>query len=111
MKLNLETLKQNAKLAKSNERYNIYDLKLEHLVLSLTELHPNQETRGHEHSDVEEVYYFLSGSGKMKLGEEEFEVKKDDIVTIPLGEFHKISNTSGEEELSFLCIFEKYERE
>ena len=107
--MNLKEFKQKSKLVKDNERYRIYDYVMQRIVISLTELKPNQETRGHFHKGIEEVYYFIQGRGRMQLGEKFMEVKEGDIVPIPDGAFHKVFNPSNEE-LKFLCVFEKYER-
>jgi mannose-6-phosphate isomerase-like protein (cupin superfamily) len=107
--MQLEEFKQKAQLVADNERYRIYDLRMERLVLSLTELKPTQATRGHSHKGVEEVYLFIQGQGKMQLGDKKFEVKKGDIVAIPDGMFHRVFNPT-QRFLKFFCVFEKYER-
>jgi len=58
-------------IVKDNETYLLRDNKtLNNLVLSQTILHPAQSTRGHCHAGQEEVYFFVSGSGEMEVGEE-----------------------------------------
>jgi len=106
----LDKFKEVAELVKSTDVYDIHDLKLEHMVVSTTRLHPGKETRGHEHADKEEIYICLEGSGKLQIGEELVPFVKGDLVTIPLGDFHKAFNDS-DSDLVFLCVFEKYERE
>ena len=110
VRTSLDKFKEDAELAKSDETYDIHDLKLEHLTVSTTTLHAGKETRGHEHAEKEEVYLCLEGSGTLQVGEETADFVKGDLVTIPLGAFHKVVNNS-EGELVFLCIFEKYERD
>lgn len=109
MKIPISQFRELAQLAISNERYEVYDLKLEHLTVSITYLHAGKETRGHEHGEVEEVYFCLSGEGKIQVGEETMPFSKDDIITIPMGTFHKVFNPS-QKDLVFMAIFEKYER-
>jgi len=82
-------------------------LKLEHLTVSITELHAGKETRGHKHENVEEVYFCLEGNGEMEVDNERFKFEKGDVVVIPQGAFHRVYNTS-KKELKFLAIFEKY---
>ncbi len=64
-----------------------------------------QETRGHSHIDAGEVYFFVTGTGKMKVGKQEFSVGKGTVTLVPRGEFHKVVN-QGNEELEFVTIFE-----
>ena len=93
-------------IIKSNETYILKDNKtLNNLVLSSTELHPYQSTRGHAHAGQEEVYMFISGSGQMELDEEIFDVKAGDIVLIEDGVFHKVHNRSNTP-LYFVCVFD-----
>lgn len=108
MKVPINEFAKRAKLVKSDDRYEVYDLSMERLVASMTVLHPDKETTGHAHSEAEEIYFFLRGEGKIQLDSEEQEVKKDDLILIPKGCFHKVFN-KGSEDLIFLCIFEKYE--
>ena len=110
MKTSLKEFKDVAELVMSNDVYEVYDLKLDKLVVSVTELHPGKETRGHSHANVEEIYFFLEGEGEMQPGEENFAITKDDLVIVEPGKFHKVFN-KGEANLRFLVIFEKYERE
>ncbi len=56
------------KIAKEDERYVVKDnTSLNNLVLSSTDLKPKMSTSGHSHKGQEEVYYFVSGSGRMEL--------------------------------------------
>jgi mannose-6-phosphate isomerase-like protein (cupin superfamily) len=63
---------------------------------------PGAETEEHYHRASEEIYFFTSGSGRLKLGDEESEVAAGDTVVIPPGTPHKLSNT-GPEPLRLLC--------
>jgi mannose-6-phosphate isomerase-like protein (cupin superfamily) len=95
-------------VVKNNETYLLTDnTELKNLVLSSTRLHANMSTRGHQHEGQEEVYLFISGAGKMQLGEESntFEVRAGDTVLIQDGVFHRVFNTSNAE-LYFICIFD-----
>jgi mannose-6-phosphate isomerase-like protein (cupin superfamily) len=63
---------------------------------------PGTETEEHFHRASEEIYFFTSGSGRMKLGDEESDVSAGDTVVIPAGTPHKLWNT-GTEPLRLLC--------
>lgn len=92
---------------KDNDTYVLKDNRyLKNLVLSATALHPGQATRGHSHAGQEEVYYFVSGAGEMQLGEERFAVSTGDVVLIPDGEFHRVFNENGFDDLYFVCVFD-----
>ena len=56
----------------------------------------------HFHRKSEEIYYFVSGRGRMRLGEEETEVGAGDCVVIPPGTRHKLW-ASDDAELVLLC--------
>jgi len=63
---------------------------------------PGGDTEEHYHRVSEEIYLFTSGSGRMKLGDEEGEVSAGDTVVIPPGTPHRLWNT-GPEPLKLLC--------
>jgi mannose-6-phosphate isomerase-like protein (cupin superfamily) len=63
---------------------------------------PGGDTEEHYHRESEEIYLFTSGSGRMRLGDEEAEVTAGDTVVIPPGTRHKLWNT-GPEPLKLLC--------
>ena len=109
-KLSVETFEKDVPLVKSNDVYNIHDLELEHLTVSMTVLNPGKQTKGHSHEKVDEVYFFTEGKGRMIVGEKEFDIKKGDIVTIPLGAFHRVINNTTSK-LRLIAVFEKYKRE
>jgi len=59
-------------------------------------------TSNHIHRLTEEIYYILSGKGRMHLSKKEFIVGENDAIIIPNGIEHYIENI-GDIELVFLC--------
>jgi len=108
MKVSIDDI--GGEIIRDNDVYMVQDNQLlNNLVLSQTRLKPGKETTGHYHDELEEVYFFNSGHGKMMLGEEVFDVKSGDIVLIPGGVFHKVYNDC-EDILIFTCVFQYYKR-
>jgi len=106
--MNIETYKTKAKLIRSTDVYNVYDLKQPALTLSLTELHPTHNTKGHSH-DSDEVYIFISGDGEIEIGDTKERCEAGQVFVIPRNSFHKVYN-DGTSDLKFWCIFENYDR-
>ncbi len=105
MKIRLDY--KDSKIVKDNDIYRLIDnTKLTNLVISKTILHPGKCTTGHKHPGQEEVYQFTSGLGMMRVGDEKFEVRPNDVVLIPDGAFHKVRNRSETEDLIFVCVFD-----
>ena len=63
---------------------------------------PGGETEEHWHRVSEEIYFFTSGSGRLRLGDEETDVSPGDTVVIPPGTKHKLWATGGDP-LKLLC--------
>ncbi|MDO9354726.1 MAG: cupin domain-containing protein [Solirubrobacteraceae bacterium] len=59
-------------------------------------------TDQHFHRVSEEIYFFTSGRGRMRLGDEEAEVRAGDTVVIPPGVEHKLW-ASADADLQLLC--------
>ena len=53
---------------------------------------PGEQTAEHFHPQTEELYYFVAGEGRMRLGEEEAAVARGDCVVIPPGTRHQLFN-------------------
>ncbi|NNG14720.1 MAG: cupin domain-containing protein [Gammaproteobacteria bacterium] len=68
-------------------------------------------THLHRHHESEELYHITAGSGMMRLGEEEFEVKTGDTVCIAPGTAHCIRNTSDGELVILCCCSPAYSHE
>ena len=101
--------------------YDLYDLMpketgFKRLVFVLNIIHPGKVgkefkmTTGHSHKDQDEFYFFLKGKGKMILiGPKKkkiiYNVKPNDLVTIPSGYWHRAANNSNKE-LVFINFFE-----
>jgi len=108
-------LKKNTKLTindiggevvKENDTYVVKDnTTLNNLVISSTLLHPGKETTGHIHEGQEEVYFFVSGSGIMKIDDKLHVVKEGDVKLIYDGAFHKVFNDT-DKDLYFVCVFD-----
>ena len=109
MKVSQEDI--GGEIIRDTEVYLVIDNKfLNNLTLSKTILYPTQKTGGHSHEGLEEVYFFKTGTGVMKLDDTEFLVRGGDIVLIPDGAFHQVFNTMTDEDLEFVCVFQSYTR-
>jgi mannose-6-phosphate isomerase-like protein (cupin superfamily) len=73
------------------------------LKMGHTIIYPTGKTTGHAHEDMEEVYYILSGKGKMVVGDDEFPVRGGDAFYVPFGEYHVTYNT-GNQPLAILWV-------
>jgi mannose-6-phosphate isomerase-like protein (cupin superfamily) len=70
---------------------------------------PGQRTKAHRLRTAE-VYYILSGQGRMHIDAETADVDADCAVYIPPGSVQYITNT-GKDNLIFLCIVDPAWRE
>lgn len=64
----------------------------EALQVGYTVVYPGCSTRGHTHPELEEVYFYVEGRGKMVVGEREFPVQAGDVVYVPFGAYHSTIN-------------------
>jgi mannose-6-phosphate isomerase-like protein (cupin superfamily) len=69
---------------------------------------PGGETVEHYHRTTEEVYLFTSGQGRLRLGDEEADVRAGDTVVIAPGVRHKLWNTSPQPLVLLCCCAPPY---
>lgn len=91
----------------TDERCHIIEIlntaALEDVSVARARVEPGVTTAWHQVA-VRELYYLLSGTGRMELaGREPVAVGVGDIVDIPSGTPQRITNT-GAEDLIFICI-------
>ncbi len=58
----------------------------------------------HHHRISEEIYYVTNGVGRVRVGKQNFEVKKGSVVYVPTNKIHALENGSDSEELKVLCV-------
>jgi len=58
----------------------------------------------HYHKISEEIYYVCSGIGKIRVGDEIFDIKKGSVIYVPRNKVHALENKSDSEELNILCV-------
>lgn len=64
--------------------------------LTLHRLQGGGEGDYHEHADREQVYYFLSGRGQMKIDDHLYDVREGDAVHVPPQTRHQLVNPTDE---------------
>jgi mannose-6-phosphate isomerase-like protein (cupin superfamily) len=64
---------------------------------------PRATTRMHLHRAAEEIYHITQGTGKMRLGKAEFDIRRGDTIVIPPGTPHNVTS-DGDEALKILCV-------
>jgi mannose-6-phosphate isomerase-like protein (cupin superfamily) len=69
---------------------------------------PGGETAEHYHPQAEELYYFVSGAGRMRLGDQVASVRAGDCVVIPPGTPHKLWNLQREPLVLLCCCSPPY---
>jgi mannose-6-phosphate isomerase-like protein (cupin superfamily) len=65
-------------------------------------IEPGKASRNHYHNKTEEIYFILAGSGRIKIGNENFDVRPGHAMLLPIGMHHQIFNT-GDQDLVFVC--------
>ncbi len=56
----------------------------------------------------DEIYYILSGSGKLNLDGEIKNIRANEVVFIPAGVFHALDNTGGDCDMTILTFWRDY---
>lgn len=85
--------------------YRITDFRFEGLIISTTELHSFQHTKGHSH-EWGEFYFLLSGKAIIMLNGEVVDMKAGEAIEIPPDIFHKVHNSTAET-VKFLCVWKE----
>jgi mannose-6-phosphate isomerase-like protein (cupin superfamily) len=76
----------------------------ERMVTGLWRLYPGHESEPDIHPDADEIYYVVSGEGKLVLGDEAYTVRQGMTVFIPANVHHQSFN-HGDEDLVYYYIF------
>ncbi|MFC8247970.1 cupin domain-containing protein [Streptomyces chartreusis] len=71
---------------------------------TLCSIRPEEASTAHSH-DTDETFIFISGQGHARVGDEEREVAPGDVIYIPHGTRHIVTNTSGQDPLTFVSIY------
>jgi mannose-6-phosphate isomerase-like protein (cupin superfamily) len=65
-------------------------------------------TVAHYHPEAEELYFITAGQGRLRIGEDERDVRPGDCAVIPPGTEHKLWNTGSEPLVLFCCCAPAY---
>ena len=65
-------------------------------------IEPGERSRRHFHKETEEIYYILSGQGRVEIGNETFDIGPGHAIFLPINVSHQIFNT-GDRKLVFVC--------
>ena len=68
-------------------------------------------TQEHYHVRTEEIYYITHGTGRIRIGGENRDVRAGDAIAIPRGSKHKLWNTGAETLRLLCCCAPAYEHE
>ena len=74
------------------------------VALAVGFLPQNRKAFPHYHKISEELYYVTDGFGRVRVEEEEFDVKKGSLLYIPTNTVHALENLSNSKELKILCV-------
>ncbi|MBR4723246.1 MAG: cupin domain-containing protein [Clostridia bacterium] len=58
--------------------------------------------------EEDEIYYILSGKGKLRLDDKIIDVYADQVIFIPAGCFHALDNSQSSEDLKILTFWRDY---
>jgi quercetin dioxygenase-like cupin family protein len=75
----------------------------ENLFCDVYALEPGQAQAGHRHAVGDKLYFVLSGSGRIRVADEERTVRAGDLVCAPAGSEHGVANP-GPERLTVLVV-------
>lgn len=58
--------------------------------------------------DEDEIYYILSGYGKLELDDKIIDIKPNQVVFIPAGCFHALDNSMSDEDMTILTFWRDF---
>ncbi len=68
-------------------------IKITNMSIASGYLKPRQKALPHYHKTSEEIYYVISGSGKVRVGKTIEKIKEGEAVYIPIRAAHALENT------------------
>jgi mannose-6-phosphate isomerase-like protein (cupin superfamily) len=71
---------------------------------SLVSIRPLESSKEHSHA-TDETFIFTSGSGTVRVGDEQRAIDSGDVIYIPHGINHIVTNTSDSKPLTFVSIY------
>jgi mannose-6-phosphate isomerase-like protein (cupin superfamily) len=71
---------------------------------TLCSIRPTESSTPHGH-DTDETFIFISGRGRARVGGEDRDVIPGDVVYIPHGTNHIVTNVSADEPLTFVSVY------
>lgn len=74
------------------------------LGIGMVILPPGETSTPHTHDSEQEVWYVISGSGLVRVGQETARLRPDTIVVAPAGVEHQLSN-DGDTDLKAIWLF------
>jgi mannose-6-phosphate isomerase-like protein (cupin superfamily) len=76
-----------------------------HMQLVLMSLKPQEEIGSEKHSDIDQFFCFETGNGKCTIDSTGYVVKAGDIIIVPAGATHNVTNTDDVAELKPYTIY------
>jgi len=98
-KRSLRHIVSNREIEILRDTYYLIDPKdspSKNLTMGYTVIYPTGKTTGHAHDDMEEVYYILTGKGKMVIDDDEFPIQAGEAFYVPFGAYHVTYNTGNQ---------------
>jgi mannose-6-phosphate isomerase-like protein (cupin superfamily) len=74
------------------------------LGMGMVILPAGRSSSAHTHETEQEVWYVVSGWGRVRIGDEEAEIRPDTVVVAPPGLAHQLIN-DGEDDLKAIWLF------
>jgi mannose-6-phosphate isomerase-like protein (cupin superfamily) len=74
-----------------------------HMTFGKITVRPGEGSPRHYHAKTEEIYYIMSGSGKIVIDDKPYPVGPGHSILVPQGARHELTNT-GNENLVYLCV-------
>jgi len=74
------------------------------LGMGMVILPPGRSSSAHSHEMQQEAWYVVSGQGRVRIGDEEAEVRSETVVVAPPGIAHQLTN-DGPDDLKAIWLF------
>ena len=84
-------------------RHEEADPKSKLMMVNICKVPIGKTHKAHSHETMEEIFYFTSGEGQVKINDEIEDVTKGDRIIVPAKAIHQVKNT-GSTDLEYLGI-------